>query len=69
MSAAVDVLKLLRYHARISTSTWGPDNQDADALAAVEELIGAVEPAASDDGMDQKEIDRLRAALARVKGA
>jgi hypothetical protein len=35
---------------------------------AVAELIEAAEPAASDEGMDQPEIDRLRAALARVKG-
>jgi N-acetylglucosamine kinase-like BadF-type ATPase len=35
---------------------------------AVSELIEAAEPAASDEGMDQSEIDRLRAAIAGVKG-
>lgn len=34
----------------------------------VAELLVALEPAISDEGMDQPELDRLRAALARVKG-
>lgn len=39
-----------------------------EALGAFAELVEAAAPAASDEGMDQPEIDRLRAALARVKG-
>lgn len=68
MSAPVDVLEVLRYNAREATKKWGPDNQDAATLSAVTELLGALDPAISEEGMDQPELDRLRAAVARVKG-
>jgi len=38
------------------------------ARAAFAELSEAIEPAASEEGMDQRELNRLRAAIARVKG-
>ncbi|MBH1835505.1 hypothetical protein I5T88_06405 [Stenotrophomonas maltophilia] len=68
MSAPVDVLAVLRYNAREATKKWGPDNQDAATLSAISELLVAVEPAISEEGMDQPELDRLRAAVARVRG-
>ena len=36
--------------------------------AAIAELIEALEPAVTEEGMNQCELDRLRAAVARVKG-
>jgi len=40
-----------------------------EARAAVAELIEAVKAAVTEEGMAQDELDRLRAALARVGGA
>lgn len=73
MSKSVDVLAVLD---RAAVYAINADHEFADleyaaiiqARAAVAELIEAAAPAASDEGMDQPEIDRLRAAVARVKG-
>lgn len=73
---AVDVLAVLDYERQmipLSTEDFGPQREQdvrdlRAARTAVAELIEALEPAVSEEGMDQPELDRLRAALARVKG-
>lgn len=70
MSKSVDVLAVMEQAAcalRIDARYGQGADMDA-AYAAVAELIEAAAPAASDEGMGQSEIDRLRAVLACVKG-
>ncbi|WP_164162800.1 hypothetical protein U2S91_04370 [Stenotrophomonas maltophilia] len=77
MSAPVDVLAVMdamvlsaeRLAAGEAVTSCGATVEVARRTrAAVAELLGALEPAISEEGMDQPELDRLRAALARAKG-
>lgn len=78
MSASVDVVALLRaLQSQIGPSRPDEDDDEVDAAAwdridtaisSLGALFEALEPAVSEEGMDQPELDRLRAAVARVKG-
>lgn len=58
---------------RCGADANAPEGSQAWALAqvdaAVTELIDAVQPAITDEGMSQNELDRLRAAVASIGGA
>lgn len=73
MSSA-NVLAVMAHHAHELTKKYGPDNDLAQARAAVAELIEAVNYAASFEGQQLSAggyrviAKRLRAALARAGG-
>lgn len=64
LNAMDDALALLRGEWSCETATVALE----DARAAVSELIEAVRPAITEEGMDQAELDRLREAFALVGG-
>jgi hypothetical protein len=78
MNGPVDLLAVLRNAAaegryerdrmtgRKQAEEWSTE-VDA-AIAVVAELIEAVQPAVTEEGMTQDELDRLRDTLARVGG-
>ncbi|WP_164146973.1 hypothetical protein [Stenotrophomonas maltophilia] len=78
MSASVDVVALLRaLQSQIGPSRPDEEDDEVDAAAwdridtaisSLGALFEVLEPAVSEEGMDQPELDRLRAAVARVKG-